>query len=328
MPDKFSKDPGAVRYWLDKSYSDCRPYLPPLRLDISITTDCNSRCSYCWHQKKSGSLLTFDLIRPVIDSLVSRKPPKLNITGGEPTIWPEFERLIGYAKGAGINNILLCTNGRRLTDMEFAKRIVSLGVSAINLSWDTLDPDKFSALRGYPLSEAQEAVANCIRIRKECPALSLTLCSVMSKQVNPDDLLGVRRFCERSRLGYFVQTFDKTEYPSINKRFMLSEAEKIEYHHSLSWLKDKVGQAVKRRGNLFTGGNEIKCYKGITTVKLSSEGKVSFCWNSRPIGNILESSFAEIWESAEAQEVREYIRDRRCKCDFDCDVFESLELVD
>jgi molybdenum cofactor biosynthesis enzyme MoaA len=260
--------------------------------------------------------------------LVSRKPPKLNITGGEPTIWPEFERLIGYAKGAGINNILLCTNGRRLTDMEFAKRIVSLGVSAINLSWDTLDPDKFSALRGYPLSEAQEAVANCIRIRKECPALSLTLCSVMSKQVNPDDLLGVRRFCERSRLGYFVQTFDKTEYPSINKRFMLSEAEKIEYHHSLSWLKDKVGQAVKRRGNLFTGGNEIKCYKGITTVKLSSEGKVSFCWNSRPIGNILESSFAEIWESAEAQEVREYIRDRRCKCDFDCDVFESLELVD
>ncbi|MDD5196998.1 MAG: radical SAM protein [Candidatus Omnitrophota bacterium] len=318
----------AVKELLDKAYEECFPYLPPVRLDISITTACDGNCAYCWHQVKSGSRLTFDIIRPVIDSLVARKPPKLNITGGEPTIWPEFEKLVGYARDSGIKSILLCTNGRRLADIGFAERIAALGITGINISVDTLDADKFKALRGYEIAEIRQAIANCIAVKKKYPDLYIALCSVISKQVTPEELLEVKEFCGRHGLGYFAQTFYRTSYPLINKKFSLSREEKEFYHRRLVWLRDRVGEAVKRTVNPFTDGNRAKCYKGITTVKLSSDGKVSFCWNSRPVGNILKDHFNDIWVSRQAKKVREYIRDKKCNCGFDCDVFESLELLD
>lgn len=318
-----------VRFWLDKAYKDCLPYLPPVRLDISITTDCNLRCAYCWQQEKSGSLLTFEIVAELIDTICSLNVPKLNLTGGEPTIWPDFEELLAHAKGAGISSILLCTNGYRLRDLEFAERIVSLGVTAINVSVDTLDADKFEMLRGYKFCEFEKVISNCVFLKKRYPNLCITLASVMSKPVTPEDLFAVKKLSKANNFGYFMQTFDRTDYDKINKKFMLMPQERQRYIQKLAWLEGKVGDVVKRANNPFTeGGCNLRCYKGTTTVKLLSDGLISFCWNAKPIGNILESSFIDIWTSDKARQVREYIRDRRCKCDFDCDIFESLELCD
>ena len=319
----------TMRYWLQRSYEDCQPYLSPVRLDISITTDCNTRCAYCWQQEKSGSLLTFKIVAELLDTMCSLNVPKLNLTGGEPTIWPDFEKLLAYAKGVGINSILLCTNGYRLRDLEFAERIVDLGVTAINVSVDTLDADKFEMLRGYKFSEFQKVISNCVFLKKRYPKLCITLASVMSKSVTPEDLFAVKKLSKANNFGYFMQTFDRTGYYKINKKFMLMPQERQPYIQKLAWLEGKVGDVVKRANNPFTEGNRnLRCYKGITTVKLLSDGSISFCWNTKPIGNILESSFNDIWTSDKAKKVREYIRDKKCKCLFDCDIFESLELYD
>lgn len=323
------KKHNIVRFWLDKAYKDCLPYLPPVRLDISITTACNTKCAYCWQQEKLGSLLTFDIVAGVIDAMCSLKPPKLNLTGGEPTIWPDFERLLVYARKAGIDSVLLCTNGYRLQCLEFAEKIINLGITAINVSVDTFNPEKFKMLRGYEFSIFQQVLTNCVLLKKKYPNLYITLASVMSKAVTPEELFEVKSFCINNNLGYFMQTFDKTHYDNINKEFALTPEERQFYAGKLAWLEGRVGDVVKRSFNPFTEGKKnLKCYKGITTVKLSSDGSISFCWNSKPIGNILKNSFIDIWTSDRAQEVRRYIRDKKCKCDFDCDVFESLELYD
>ncbi len=326
---KHGKTDNIISHLMNKAYEDCLPYLPPVRLDISITTDCNLRCAYCWQQEKSGSLLTFKAVAELLDAMCSLKVPKLNLTGGEPTIWPDFEKLLAHAKGLGVNSILLCTNGYRLQDLGFAERIVNLGVTAINVSVDTLEPDKFEMLRGYKFSEFQKVLSNCIFLKKKYPNLCITLASVMSKPVTPEDLFAVKKLSEANNFGYFMQTFDKTGYYKINKKFMLTPQEKQLYIQKLAWLGGKVGGVVKREHNPFTEGNQdLRCYKGITTVKLLSDGVISFCWNTKPIGNILESSFMDIWTSDKAKEAREYIRDKKCKCVFDCDIFESLELYD
>lgn len=323
------KKHNIVRFWLDKAYRNCLPYLPPVRLDISITTACNTRCAYCWQQEKLGSLLTFDIVAGVIDAMCSLKPPKLNLTGGEPIIWPDFERLLVYARKAGIDSVLLCTNGYRLQCLEFTEKIINLGITAINVSVDTFNPEKFKMLRGYEFSIFQQVLTNCVLLKKKYPNLYITLASVMSKAVTPEELFEVKRFCMDNNLGYFVQTFDNTSYYEINKRFALTAQEREIYNQRLAWLEGRVGEVVKRVQNPLTEGNEtLKCYKGITTVKLSSDGSISFCWNSKPIGNILKNSFIDIWTSDRAQEMRKYIRDKKCKCDFDCDIFESLELYD
>jgi molybdenum cofactor biosynthesis enzyme MoaA len=324
---KYGKKDNIIGHLMDKAYEDCLPYLPPVRLDISITTDCNSKCAYCWQQEKSGSLLTFKTVAGLLEAMCPLKVPKLNLTGGEPTIWPDFEKLLAHAKGLGVNSVLLCTNGYRLQDIGFAERIVDLGVTAINVSVDTLEPDKFEMLRGYKFCEFQKVLSNCIFLKKKHPDLCITLASVMSKAVTPEELFAVKKLSKANKFGYFMQTFDKTGYYWINKKFMLTPQERQLYIRELAWLEGKVGDVVKRDHNPFTEGKrDLKCYKGITTVKLLSDGTISFCWNTGPIGNILESSFIDIWTSDKARQVREYIRDRRCKCDFDCDIFESLEL--
>jgi len=318
-----------TRYWLGKSYDDCLPYLPPVRLDISITTACNTACAYCWQQEKKGSLLTFENVASVIDAICFLKPPKLNLTGGEPTTWPDFEQLLAHAKKAGINNILLCTNGYRLQLLEFAEKIVNLGVTTINISVDTFNPDKFMLLRGYKFSEFKNVLSNCIKLKKKFSNINITLVSVMSKAVTPEELFEIKKFCWDNNLGYFMQTFDNTEHMEVNKRFVLTLQEREIYKQRLTWLEGRVGKVVKRGQNPLTeGSSRVRCYKGITTVKLLSDGSISFCWKCEPIGNILEKTFIDIWLSKEAQEIREYIRDKKCDCDFDCDIFESLQLYD
>lgn len=317
-----------ARYWLDKAYYDCLPYVPPVRLDISITTACNANCAYCWQQEKSGSRLNFDLVARIIDEICSLKTPRLLLTGGEPTIWSDFEQVLAYAKNVGINSIFLCTNGLRLSNFAFAERIVNLGITAISVSVDTFNPEKFRMLRGYSLSEIEKTLCNCIVLKKKYPSLNISLCSVMLKAVTPEELFEVRKFCDKHSFGYFIQSFDNTHYPEINRRFMLNPKERQIYNKKLAWLKGRVGEVVKKRHHPLTEGDGVKCYKGITTIKLASDGSIAFCWNSEAIGNILQDSFLNIWTSAKAKEMREFIRDKRCKCPFDCDVFESLELYD
>ena len=302
--------------------------MPPVSLDISITTACNAKCAYCWQQEKSGSKLNFDVVARIIDEICFLKTPRLLLTGGEPTIWPDFERLLAYAKNAGIKIILLCTNGLRLSNFAFAERIVDLGITAINVSVDTFNPEKFRMLRGYGLCEIEKTLSNCIVLKKKYPGLKISLCSVMLKAVTPEELFEVRKFCDKHNFGYFIQNFDNTHYPEIDRRFMLNPEERQIYNKKLTWLRGRVGEVVKKGHNLLTEGDGLKCYKGIRTIKLASDGSIAFCWNSEPIGNILQDSFIDIWTSAKAKEVREFIRDKRCKCLSDCDVFESLELYD
>jgi MoaA/NifB/PqqE/SkfB family radical SAM enzyme len=70
-----------------------------------------------------------------------------------------------------------------------------------------------------------------------------------------------------------------------------------------------------------------RCFKGQTTLKIISNGNVRFCWNGPDhIGNILNTPILEIWKGAEAKKAREYIREKECRCLFDCDIYESLGL--
>jgi len=314
---------------LDAIFEACLPYLLPLKLDVSLTTACNTACAYCWQQKKTGSRLTFEAVSGVIDTMCAIKAPRMHLTGGEPTLWPDLERLLVYARKAGIKDILLCTNGYRLQDHEFAQKLVASGVTSVNVSVDTFNPEKFKKLRGYDFSEFERILSSCILLKEKYPSTCVTLISVMSKAVTPEELYEVKKFCDAHHFEYFVQSFSSTSYPHINRQFSLSKEEREAYRQRLFWLKGKLGEVVKRRFNpLIDGKAMINCYKGITTVKLLSDGAVSFCWNTKPVGNILQDSFIDIWTSERAGEVRRYIRDKKCDCHFDCDIYESLELHD
>lgn len=115
---------------------------------ISITDKCNLRCRYCMPEdgvcKKSHfDMLTEDEIITAVEAAASLGITKLRITGGEPLVKKNIVSICRRAAAVeGINEVCLTTNGLLLP--QLAKPLKEAGVKRLNLSLDTLDPEKYA----------------------------------------------------------------------------------------------------------------------------------------------------------------------------------------
>jgi len=119
-------------------------------LRISVTDRCNFRCLYCmpaeglpWLPK--AEILSYEEIAAVVGQLAPLGLRRLRITGGEPTIRPDLEKLIAMLrKVPEIEDIALSTNGAKLP--ELAPRLRGAGLDRINMSADSLRPERIAAI--------------------------------------------------------------------------------------------------------------------------------------------------------------------------------------
>ena len=119
-------------------------------LRISVTDRCNFRCLYCmpaeglpWLPK--AEILTYEEIAGVVSQLAPLGLRRLRITGGEPTIRPNLERLVKLLRAVPeIEDIALSTNGARLP--ELAPVLRAAGLDRLNMSADSLRPDRVAAI--------------------------------------------------------------------------------------------------------------------------------------------------------------------------------------
>ena len=119
-------------------------------LRISVTDRCNFRCLYCmplagleWLPK--SDILSYEEIARVVGELAPLGLRRLRVTGGEPTLRPELERLIVMLKDIPeIEDISLSTNGVRLP--ELAATLKRAGLDRVNMSADSLRPDRIKAI--------------------------------------------------------------------------------------------------------------------------------------------------------------------------------------
>ena len=119
-------------------------------LRISVTDRCNFRCVYCmpetgmqWLPK--SDILSYEEIAQVVAELAPLGLSRLRITGGEPTIRPDLDRLIAMLRAVpGIADIALSTNGVRLPALAPALR--AAGLDRVNMSADSLRPDRIAAI--------------------------------------------------------------------------------------------------------------------------------------------------------------------------------------
>jgi cyclic pyranopterin phosphate synthase len=115
-------------------------------LRISVTDRCNLRCTYCMPEEvvfmDRGELLTFDEITRFVRVAALLGIDKLRLTGGEPLLRRDLQRLVAMlAEVPGIKDIGLTTNGILLA--EQARVLRDAGLHRINVSLDTLDPERF-----------------------------------------------------------------------------------------------------------------------------------------------------------------------------------------
>ena len=114
---------------------------------ISVTELCNLRCRYCMPEdgvckKAHEEMLTEDEMVMAIEAAASLGVRKLRITGGEPLVKKNIVSICRRAAEVpGIREVCITTNGTLLP--ELAKPLKDAGVSRVNISLDTLKPEKF-----------------------------------------------------------------------------------------------------------------------------------------------------------------------------------------
>jgi cyclic pyranopterin phosphate synthase len=120
---------------------------PAQDLRISVTDRCNYRCSYCMPQDQydrvsRSEILSFEEIERLARIFISLGMNGVRLTGGEPLLRRDLARLVARLSGLpGLQDLSLTTNGSLLK--EQAPLLAAAGLKRINVSIDTLDPDKF-----------------------------------------------------------------------------------------------------------------------------------------------------------------------------------------
>jgi cyclic pyranopterin phosphate synthase len=123
----------------------------PLRnLRISVTDRCNLRCAYCMPEEEyvwlpRADILRFEEVSQLVDAFALAGVDRVRLTGGEPLLRRDLERLIALiAAKSSIRDLALTTNGMLLA--EHARALKDAGLHRVTVSLDTLHADRFRAL--------------------------------------------------------------------------------------------------------------------------------------------------------------------------------------
>src|SRR5579859_7547268 len=140
----------------------------PVRdLRISVTDRCNFRCVYCMPKEVFGrdyrfldrrELLTFEEIERLARAFVRQGVEKIRLTGGEPLVRRDVERLIEKLARIDDLDLTLTTNGSLLPQKAQALR--DAGLKRVTVSLDSLDEDVFRAMNDvdFPVSRVLEGI--------------------------------------------------------------------------------------------------------------------------------------------------------------------------
>lgn len=170
-------------------------------LRISVTDRCNLRCRYCMPEEgiqllRHADILSFDEIADFTKAAVNRGIEKVRITGGEPLVRKGIVTLVGMIAGIdGIKDLSMTTNGILLKD--FADELKLAGLMRINISLDTINPEKFCYItRGGNLSDVFEGIETA----KKAGLLPVKINCVIKDSKYEEDALAVTKYCKDNNL--------------------------------------------------------------------------------------------------------------------------------
>lgn len=175
-------------------------------LRISVTDRCNFRCNYCMPEDVFGlkykfmardKILTFEEIFRLATLSAQLGVTKIRLTGGEPLLRADVEKLIKMLAGIPeIKDLALTTNGYFLE--KKAAILKKAGLQRLTLSLDTLNADLFKKLAGKHLDLAQ--VLRGIQTAQDVGFSPIKINTVIQKGVNEHEIVALLRFANENEL--------------------------------------------------------------------------------------------------------------------------------
>ncbi len=166
-------------------------------LRVSVTDRCDFRCVYCMSEHMTflpkAEVLTLEELDRLCSAFIRRGVRKMRLTGGEPLVRKDIMTLVRslgrhLASGA-LEELTLTTNGSQLS--RYADDLFAAGVKRINVSVDTLDPDKFHEItRWGKLSQVLDGLATA-----KAAGLKIKINTVALKGVNDTEIDTLLKWC-------------------------------------------------------------------------------------------------------------------------------------
>ena len=169
---------------------------PITYLRVSVTDRCDLRCVYCMSEDMTflpkAEILSLEEIDRLCAAFIRLGTNKIRITGGEPLVRKDvisLFRSLGARIGNGLDELTVTTNGTQLT--RYATDLYAAGVRRINVSLDTLDPGRFTAMTRW--GKIEKTLDGIFAAR--AAGLAVRLNAVAMKGVNEDEFDAMIAWC-------------------------------------------------------------------------------------------------------------------------------------
>ncbi|TCJ19738.1 GTP 3',8-cyclase MoaA [Rubrobacter taiwanensis] len=165
-------------------------------LRISVTDRCNFRCQYCMPEdiefKDKSEILTLEEMLTFAEACLALGVTKVRVTGGEPLVRRNVVWLVSRLKALGFEDVTMTTNGFLLK--ENLEALVEAGLDRINISLDTLKPEKFAFItRRNHFQKVWDAVMAAL----ETPLSPVKLNAVAMRGINDDEIVEMAKLTLR-----------------------------------------------------------------------------------------------------------------------------------
>ncbi len=303
---------------------------PPFVI-LFINSICNMKCEHCfyWQNLNRRDDLTFDEMVSLSQQL--GRIENLNLSGGEPFLRKEFGAICRqFIKQNGVKEIYVPSNGyfteRTIEQIRETLKEQSLHLFAIELSLDGMEEfhDTFRVSKGS-FARAMQTYDALVELQQEDPRLQIHSISTATAD-NMDEIKRLTTFlyerCPKMSHHNLALIRGDRKNPSLQGP-KLAEYKQLADYVARLWApreQARYGSVVEpmlQWAKIKTANEQrqvVPCKAGVLSAVIYSNGDVSVCEAHKPLGNIRERSFKDIWHSEDANKLRASIRAKECYC--------------
>lgn len=286
-------------------------------LRISITDRCNFRCTFCMPEGQDyeffrrEEILSFEEITKFVRAIIPLGIKKVRLTGGEPLLRRDLERLIKMLSELPIEDLSLTTNGFLLK--EKAKVLKLAGFRRITVSLPSLKDEVFSKLvgRNVKVSHILEGIEEALRVGLK--PVKVNVCVV--RGLNDGEIVDIAKFFKG--MGVVVRFIEFMDVGNLNgwsldRVFSVKEMlQLLKEHFELEPMEKSYRGEVAERYRYVDDGVEVGFISSITQpfcgdcnrLRLTADGKVLTCLFAQDgydVKSLIRSGATE-------EEIREFI---------------------
>ena len=269
---------------------------------VSVTDRCNLRCIYCMpeegiKQVSHQDILTYDEIVQIVNAAAAVGITRIKLTGGEPLVRKNLAGLVEALRAVpGIEEVTVTTNGILLK--EQIGKLAKAGISAVNISVDSLDPDMYASIAR---KDALAAVLEGMEAAVSCPGLKLKINFVTLKGLNEEESV---RLAQIARERPIDVRFIEMMPMGLGRDFQGSSQKEV-----LERLRETFGPEQYLDGNFGNGPATYVHFNGFAgKIGFISALSHKFCSECTRIRMTAEGFLKPCLQYASGEDLREMIR--------------------